>query len=167
MGTAIKENKQQTGNFALVKLKKATYELLIKLSKEEGKTMAGFLDQLLGFLSSGDQATTLTPETPQQQVMNEMRGFRRDLSGIGRDLDGVLEYIRGLERPRMTMFDQYLITEAMKADPDVKKVGWYYKDEDGGWVFDNEGFQDWADEDREAKDREYERIKAEKAKVGK
>ena len=100
METLAKEKKKrvpQMTPYPKINVNQATYARLKRLAKSEGKTLIASLDslsQLYMPVVVDDEflGLEMTP-TPQQAVMEALSGLRRDLSGIGRDLDYVKNYV--------------------------------------------------------------------------
>lgn len=154
---SVMEKSRPSSPFAKASLKRATYDRFNALAKSEGKTLAGFLDDVSLLLSGNGRNVELIPQTPQQQVMGQLAGLRKEQR---EDFQKIMDYLQSLSRPQMPLFDQYLIQEALKSDPNVKRVGWYDLQDDGTWVFDTPGFKFWQQGDNAKKDREYETRRA-------
>jgi len=73
--------KPHRGNYAMVAVKHATYAIFKQKAISEGKTLAGYFEDL-SLRVQGNQDLELLPKTPQEQVMGELKEMNRKIDWL-------------------------------------------------------------------------------------
>ena len=146
------ETKIDFSKYKLVRVDACTHETLRRLSGS--RPMSKYLKELISKVDAeGVPGTPVLDEVRQLSIkLDDFIGgfhllYRENKAGeIVPVTDEGLKFAGPASEGRgVPLFDLAMLQGAIEEDPNVKRVGWYEKNEKGEWAFDTEGFEKWAE----------------------